>query len=172
MFIRDANSGDTRAILSLVARAFEAEGNFYKGEIVQSVLVNELLKDGHDVVNLVAEDSEVLGHVFVSPVFLEPDPGLACGQVSPLAVLPEAQSRGIGSALMRAVVEKSREVGLDALFLLGNPDYYGTFGFAASKVRSAYGPSPYFQELELKSGCLETADVHVHLAPAFTRLGL
>ena len=73
---------------------------------------------------------------------------------------------------MRAAIAKSRQIGLDALFLLGSPEYYGSFGFSASKVRSAYGPSPYFQELELTPACLESADVHVHLAPAFRRLGL
>jgi len=120
----------------------------------------------------VAEDSVIVGHVFVSPVTLEPDAGLSCGQVSPLSVLPEFQSEGIGSALMQAVIEKSKKKGLDALFLLGDPNYYKKFGFVASAVKSAYGPSEYFQELELKASCLESLKVHVHLAPAFIRLEL
>ena len=114
----------------------------------------------------------ILGHVFVSPVTLVPDAGLSCGQVAPLSVLPEFQSKGIGSSLMRTVIEKSKEKGLDALFLLGDPNYYKKFGFVASAVESAYGPSEYFQELELKASCLESLNVHLHLAPAFTRLEL
>ena len=39
-------------------------------------------------------------------------------------------------------------------------------------VKSAYGPSEYFQELELKASCLESLKVHVHLEPAFNRLEL
>jgi putative acetyltransferase len=73
---------------------------------------------------------------------------------------------------MRTVIEKSKEKGLDALFLLGDPNYYKKFGFVASAVESAYGPSEYFQELELKASCLESLNVHLHLAPAFTRLEL
>ena len=170
--IRDARDEDFEAIASLIALAFEKEAARWEGEIIQSVLFRELIRDGADAVSLVAEASEIVGHVFVSPVSLEPDIGITCAQVSPLSVHPDSQSRGIGSALMRAVTEKSRKAGLDALFLLGNPDYYGRFGFRGSPVRSAYGPSKYFQELELKVGCLESADVHVHLAPAFKRLGL
>jgi len=170
--IRKARTGDFDAIASLIALAFEPEANRWQGEIIQSVLFKELVRDGDDVVSLVAEGSGIVGHVFVSPVSLEPDTDLSCAQVSPLSVHPDFQTRGIGSALMKAAIEKSREAGLDALFLLGNPDYYERFGFSPSGVRSAYGPSKYFQELELKTGCLESADVHVHLAPAFTRLGL
>ena len=73
---------------------------------------------------------------------------------------------------MKVVIEKSKEKGLDALFLLGDPHYYQLFGFLPSKVRSAYGPSDYFQELEIKANCLESIDTYVHLASAFTRLGL
>ena len=73
---------------------------------------------------------------------------------------------------MRGVITKSEEKGLDALFLLGDPNYYKLFVFLPSKVRSAYGPSDYFQELVSNTDCAELMDVYVRLAPAFTRLGL
>ena len=172
MIIRDAINKDLGSIYEVVSLAFKEEQNVRDGEIIQARLVKELIKDHDDIVNLVAEDSVIVGHVFVSPVTLEPDVGLSCGQVSPLSVLPEFQSEGIGSALMQAVIEKSMNEGLDALFLLGDPNYYKKFGFVASGVKSAYGPSEYFQELELKASCLESLKVHVHLAPAFIRLEL
>jgi predicted N-acetyltransferase YhbS len=172
LIIRDAINKDIDSIYEVVSLAFQEEQNVRDGEIIQARLVKELIKDNDDVVNLVAEDSVIVGHVFVSPVTLEPDSGLSCGQVSPLSVLPEFQSEGIGSALMQAVIKKSKNEGLDALFLLGDPNYYKKFGFVASGVKSAYGPSEYFQELELKASCLESLKVHVHLAPAFIRLEL
>jgi len=172
LIIRDAINKDLGSIYEIVSLAFQGEQNVRDGEIIQARLVKELIKDNDDIVNLVAEDSVIVGHVFVSPVTLEPDVGLSCGQVSPLSVLPEFQSKGIGSALMQAVIEKSMNEGLDALFLLGDPNYYKKFGFVASGVKSAYGPSEYFQELELKASCLESLKVHVHLAPAFIRLEL
>jgi len=172
LIIRDAINKDLGSIYEVVSLAFKEEQNVRDGEIIEARLVKELIKDNDDVVNLVAADSVIVGHVFVSPVTLEPDAGLSCGQVSPLSVLPEFQSEGIGSALMQAVIEKSMNEGLDALFLLGDPNYYKKFGFVASGVKSAYGPSEYFQELELKASCLESLKVHVHLAPAFIRLEL
>jgi len=172
MVIRDAVNKDLDRIYEVVSLAFQEEKNVRDGEIIQARLVKELIKDHDDIVNLVAEDSVIVGHVFVSPVTLEPNAGLSCGQVSPLSVLPEFQSEGIGSTLMQTVIEKSKKKGLDALFLLGDPNYYSKFGFVASGVKSAYGPSEYFQELELKASCLESLKVHVHLAPAFIRLEL
>ncbi len=172
ILIREASNQDFRTISSVISAAFADEQNIRDGQIVQTLLVSELVKDGHDTVSLIAVDSEIVGHVFVSPVFLEPNNGLMCGQVSPLSVLPNFQSKGIGSSLMSAVIEKSKTLGLDALFLLGDPNYYGRFGFIPSKVRSAYGPSDYFQELVLRNGDLELLDINVNLAPAFTRLGL
>ena len=172
LIIRDAINEDIDSIYEVVSLAFQEEQNVRDGEIIQARLVKELIQDNDDVVNLVAEDSVIVGHVFVSPVTLEPDAGLSCGQVSPLSVLPEFQSKGIGSSLMQAVIEKSMNEGLDALFLLGDPNYYQKFGFEASTIKSAYGPSEYFQELELKVNCLESLNVHIHLAPAFIRLEL
>ena len=120
--IRDANNKDLRTISSVISHAFDDEQDFTDGEIIQSLLFKELIKDGHDIVSLVAEESEIVGHVFVSPVSLAPANGLICGQVSPLSVHPNFQSKGIGSSLMHAVIEKSKEKGLDALFLLGDPN--------------------------------------------------
>ena len=136
MIIRDAINKDLGSIYEVVSLAFKEEQNVRDGEIIQARLVKELIKDHDDIVNLVAEDSVFVGHVFVSPVTLEPDAGLSCGQVSPLSVLPEFQSEGIGSALMQTVIEKSKKKGLDALFLLGDPNYYKKFGFVASAVKS------------------------------------
>lgn len=57
-------------------------------------------------------------------------PGLA-----PLAVLPGRQGWGIGSALVRAALARAKEVGWAAAFVLGDPAYYGRFGFAADAAR-------------------------------------
>ena len=174
ILIREANDRDLRSISLLISLAFFDEKNLRDEKVVESLLFEELVKDGDDVVSLVAEesDSEVVGHVFVSPVSLEPDNGLNCGQISPLSVHPKFQFKGIGKSLMRAVIIKSEQKALDALFLLGDPNYYGLFGFLPSKVKSAYGPSDYFQELVLNKDCAELMNVYVRLAPAFTRLGL
>jgi predicted N-acetyltransferase YhbS len=49
--------------------------------------------------------------------------------LGPLAVLPGRQRIGIGSALVRAGVEEADRRSERAVIVLGNPGYYGRFGF-------------------------------------------
>ena len=171
MIIREAKANDLDSITRVVSLAFNEEQYLRGRTVVEATLVNELIHDRDDIVNLVAEDFEIVGHVFVSPVSLEPAGRLSCGQVAPLSVIPDYQSQGIGGSLMRAVIEESKVKGLEALLLLGDPNYYRRFGFLPSKVDNVYGVSKYFQELELKPGCLEEK-MYAHLASAFFRLGI
>ena len=77
LIIRDAINKDLDSIYEVVSLAFQGEQNVRDGEIIQARLVKELIQDNDDIVNLVAEDSVIVGHVFVSPVTLEPDAGLS-----------------------------------------------------------------------------------------------
>ena len=120
ILIREASNQDFRTISSVISAAFADQQNIRDGQIVQTLLFSELIKDGHDTVSLIAVDSKIVGHVLVSPVFLEPNNGLTCGQVSPLSVHPDFQSKGIGSSLMSAVIEKSKTF-FDQLLLESNP---------------------------------------------------
>jgi len=97
LIIRDAINKDLGSIYEVVSLAFKEEQNVRDGEIIEARLVKELIKDNDDIVNLVAEDSVIVGHVFVSPVTLVPDTGLSCGQVAPLSVLPEFSLRGLAA---------------------------------------------------------------------------
>ena len=44
--------------------------------------------------------------------------------LAPMAALPERQKHGVGSALVRAGIERCREMGVDAVFVLGHPEFY------------------------------------------------
>lgn len=61
--------------------------------------------------------------------------------LSPLAVLPELQSQGIGSALVRRGLEITAERSVPLVFLEGSPVYYSRFGFAAGGEQSFRKPS-------------------------------
>ena len=172
MKIRKATTRDLDHIIEVVSLAFNAEQHLRGEEVVEATLVRELLSDNDDIFNLVAVDPQIIGHVFVSPVSLEPNKRLSCGQVSPLSVHPDRQTSGVGNALMRAAIKKSKATGLDVLFLLGDPNYYQRFGFVASRVDNVYGISNHFQELELNAGCIPEEEPYAHLAPAFSRLGV
>jgi putative acetyltransferase len=83
---------------------------------------------------LVAEvDGEIVGHVMVS--FTALDDGTTCHQIfqlSPLAVAPEQQGTGVGSALVRTALERAKEMGAEFVVLEGDPRYYSRFGFEPS----------------------------------------
>ena len=73
---RDVNNRDLRTISSVISHAFDDEQDFRDEEIIQSLLLKEPIKGGHDIVSLVAEEYENVRHVFVSPVSLAPANGL------------------------------------------------------------------------------------------------
>ena len=163
MVIRETTESDFEEVLSLIQSAFGNRG--------ESDLVRRLISDNDVLINLVAESSSViLGNIVVSTITMEPDLGLFCGGIAPLSVLPDQQSSGIGSKLMKAVIKESKKMEIDALFLLGDPDYYNRFGFTVSKIKNDYSVE-HFQELELNKGCLVKVKSTVKYAIAFLSLG-
>jgi len=94
-----------------------------------------------------AEDT-IVGHVAFSPVTMS-GPEAARGYIlAPLAVRPEYQRRGIGSGLVTGGIQRLSASGVNVLFVYGDPDYYGRFGFGAD---AAVGFQPPYR-LQCPSG--------------------
>ena len=170
--IRETLKSDMESVCSVIQLAFASEdpaGNDH--EIVPEVLlVRDLIKDEDVLINLVYEiASEIVGNVVVSNISLDPNKGLYCGGVAPLSVMPRNQSLGVGGSLMRKAVNRGSRLGLDALFLLGDPVYYSRFGFQVSNLANEYS-NTHFQELEIREGCLAGLSSKVSYAPAFAGL--
>ena len=75
---------------------------------------------------VVLPDGTLAGHVAVSTGWVGDRTVPALG---PIGVLPAHQGRGIGSALVHAVVGGAEALGEQCVVLLGSPAYYGRFGF-------------------------------------------
>ncbi|HWA61250.1 MAG TPA: N-acetyltransferase [Caulobacteraceae bacterium] len=147
MTVRDATPADYAAIRPIVAAAF---GRDMEADIVEGVRA-----EGAVLVELVAEDGRVEGHVLFSRMRCDP-PKLVAG-MGPVSVLPERQDAGLGGAMIRAGIEACRAAGCEAIVLLGHPTYYPRFGFSAETARaivSPYAGSPAFMAMELKPGAL------------------
>lgn len=130
--ICDSKSSDLPAIEALYPRAFPDEDLL--------ALVRELLTDRENTVSLVATlDSTVVGNVIFTKATLEGD-GADVALLAPLAVAPECQRRGLGSALVSSGLQRLREEGTAAVYVLGDPAYYGRLGF--SPERSVRPPYP------------------------------
>jgi putative acetyltransferase len=125
----------------------------------EAALVDALRGAVEPLISLVAEaDGRLLGHVVFSPVVIEgaPDAPACCG-LGPVGVDPAAQGGGVGSALIRAGLERARGAGFAACFVLGNPSYYGRFGFRLAPPDFRYESQAYdpvFQVQELVPGAL------------------
>ena len=82
---------------------------------------------------------------------------------------PEYQNQGIGSALVMAGLGRCRELALDAVVVLGHPNYYPRFGFSAELAENLRAPfeGEAFMALDLRSGILDGCDGMVRYAPPF-----
>jgi putative acetyltransferase len=87
--------------------------------------------------SLVAEAvGEVVGHVVCTRAHVAGKPALGLG---PLGVRPSHQKRGVGSALMHAVLGAADALDEPIVVLLGHTTYYPRFGFEPA---TAYGIEP------------------------------
>jgi putative acetyltransferase len=158
--IRRERFGDEAAIREVVAAAFGRRG--------EADLVDRLRDAGDAVIALVAlHAGEIVGYAVWSRMTA---PFRALG-LGPVAVRPDRQRRGVGSALIRAGLEQAREAGWQAVFVLGDPAYYRRFGFdapAAAGFTSRYA-GPHFMALTLGTA-LPAAGGILEYAPAFTLL--
>jgi putative acetyltransferase len=158
--IRHARAADHPAIETLLQAAF---GRADEGGLVSRLRANE------DVVfELVAEEAgEVVGHILFSRLWA--DRRELYAGLAPLAVLPGRQKSGVGSALVKASLENAREFGCHGVLVLGDPAYYGRFGFSAETAREVGAPyrgRAAFQALALEDGAF-TGPMSVSYPDAF-----
>jgi putative acetyltransferase len=126
--IRDESAADVAAIEAVTAAAFL---NAPHTSHTEQFVVNALRRAGKLAISLVADaGAEVIGHVAVSPISIS-DGASAWFGLGPISVLPEHQGRGVGSLLMREALRILRVRGAAGCVLLGEPEYYGRFGFQA-----------------------------------------
>jgi putative acetyltransferase len=128
VIIRAERPADCDEISAVVTAAF--------GSALEARLVEAIRASANFVpeLSLVAElDERIAGHVMISLVSLD-DRGSTrhIASLSPLAVSPEYQRQGIGSALVRAVTARADARGDPLVVLEGNPAFYGPLGFEYS----------------------------------------
>jgi putative acetyltransferase len=126
--IRPESPEDHDAIRRLVAAAF--------GSSTEAQLVDRIRASPEYVAEmaLVAQrHDEVVGHVMISHAVVRNDDGdRQIVMLSPLAVLPEHQGEGIGSALVRSALAVADARGEPLVILEGSPAFYGRLGFEHS----------------------------------------
>lgn len=104
----------------------------------------------------VHDDGSLLASLRFWPILIEETPAILLG---PLAVEPPLQGQGIGKALVRHGLTEARKQGHRICVVVGEPEYYGPYGFGSAPAAGLILPGPVdpwrFQVLELVSGALE-----------------
>lgn len=110
---------------------------------VETCIVDALRAHGDVLPELsfVAElRGEVVGHVVCSRAMM--GEGLSVG-LGPVAVRPDRQGEGIGSALVAAVLVTADQRHEPSVVLLGDPGWYGHFGFEPADAHGVAAPRPW-----------------------------
>jgi putative acetyltransferase len=87
-----------------------------------------------------------------------------------MAVLPELQSQGIGSALVQKGLEACRQQGRRIVVVLGHAHFYARFGFSpklAARLESRFSGGDSFMAQELVPGALDGVVGRVQYPPPF-----
>jgi len=160
--IRPETSDDRMPIRAIHDCAFDGTA--------ESSLVDRLREEGDLLLSLVAIADEPVGHVAFSRLVLPGSP-VRASALGPLGVVPDRQRQGIGTALVREGLRRLSASGEDLILVLGDPDYYGRFGFRAEIAVGFKTPydGPYLQALAL-SDQGRGAHGPVHYARAFAEL--
>jgi len=138
--LRTALPQDRPALATLYGGAFPDEDLL--------PLVDDLHAEGSHAVSLVGivetgtGDNTLVGHAVFTPCRVA---GCAdeAALLGPLAVAPDYQRQGVGSALVRAGLRHMETAGIAHVYVLGDPAYYGRFGFEPDERVAPPYPLPH-----------------------------
>ncbi|BBO35369.1 GNAT family N-acetyltransferase [Lacipirellula parvula] len=160
MRIRSETREDVPAIAAVTKAAFLHAPHT---DHTEQFIVAALRAAGTLSISLVAEEGGVIvGHVAVSPVTIS-DGSPDWYGLGPISVVPQRQGEGIGTALMHAALDALRERGAAGCVVLGEPAYYGRFGFKATPELVLPGvPAEYFQAVAFGGAATPCGRVAYH----------
>jgi len=167
MLIRVEIPVDAAGIDSLLRRAFARDQ--------EADLVRQLRKEGLLTLGVVVTDDEggVVGYAAFSPVDVAGEDRQWVG-LAPLAVDESLRRQGWGEKLIYEGLDALNEFGYAAVVTLGDPAYYGRFGFKAAHDHQLHCQWPdseaYFQVYPLAADALENVSGTVDYSAPFNRL--
>jgi putative acetyltransferase len=138
MNIRIATNQDRDDVQRVYSSAFPKG----ESEIVSKLAVDLLSeKTRPQTISQVAEtDGAIVGHTAFSPVIIDNNEELQGYILAPLGVKTDYQKRRIGSKLIEYGMQQLSAMGVNVVFVYGDPQYYGRFGFSADAAHQYTTP--------------------------------
>ncbi|ANH04105.1 GCN5 family acetyltransferase [Shinella sp. HZN7] len=145
IFLRPERPDDVDAIRTLTETAFRTAPH---ADGTEHLIIDRLRAAGALTLSVVMEsDGVIVGHVAFSPVTVS-DGSAGWYGLGPISVDPARQGEGIGGRLVKDGLERLKALGAAGCVLLGDPAYYGRFGFAADPKLTLDGvPPDYFMRV-------------------------
>ncbi len=162
--IRRENESDYRAVEELTRNAF---WNVYRPGCAEHYLIHTLRESEGFIpeLDLVMEvGGELIGHIafFKARLYGDDMTERPIAIFGPISIKPDLQRMGYGKALLDHALEKAKNMGVGAVCIEGNIDFYGKCGFVTADRFNVYYndvardvPLPFFLAKELKEGYLD-----------------
>ena len=110
-----------------------------------------------ELVLVAIDNGQLVGHIMLTKFAFK---GMLL--LAPLTVKLDYRHQGVGTKLVQKAFELAKEMNYTSVVVLGDPDYYGRFGF---KPSVNFGitctneiPSEYVQIVELQEGALDSVN--------------
>lgn len=154
--IRKSTESERTEIRNIHINAFGEQ----EGPVIAN-LATDLLDDetAKPLLSLVAiENGKITGHIIFTNVKVSQTTEPVSAQIlAPLAVLHNAQNKGVGSKLIKKGLRELKQSGVDLVFVLGHPDYYPRLGFKPSGTLGLEAP---YHIPEKNSGAWMVQELH------------
>lgn len=149
--VRPEQPEDADSVERVIAAAFSVDAGTAGGTPVEVGLNAALRHDPARIPGLclvAVRHDRVVGQLTTSYGTLTEPSGVRrrLAGIGPVAVTPAEQGTGVGRALLTAVIERARRSGEPALVLLGDPGFYGRFGFGPAAAAGITPPDPAWGE--------------------------
>lgn len=97
-------------------------------------LAGDMLDEPETISINITRENRIIGNILFTPFTLNDHPEKKCYLLAPIGVLPGFHRQGLGKELIDKGVEHLKSLDVDAIFVLGHPEYYGIRGFYPTYV--------------------------------------
>ena len=166
--IREVQEHDFLGIDQLIISAFSSSQFEYhdEAELVKSIRKEPSYSSYFEVI--AEKEGKIIGHGLLSECYIGKT---VCQALAPLSVSPSHQKKGIGQEIIRALEDRSEKHDFPGIIILGDPDYYGRFGYQKAvdyQIKAPFEvPESHFLVKELKENGLANTKGTVRYLEAF-----